>query len=144
MHLLPDSRSVGCAVVGAHVHVRHRDNRNGALAKLRFSRTVPASDAVLAAYADYQFERVEVLGDDDSDMVFVNLYHQPLGAPVTYRATKRFFERVTTDCGFAVRPHMLRHTAATNWELSTVAFGASLGRVGYSAPVRDLALMVAA
>ena len=81
----------------------------------RFARTVPASDAVLAAYADYQFERAEVVGDDDCDMVFVNLYHPPLGAPVTYRATKGFFERVATDCGFAVRPHMLRHTAATNW-----------------------------
>lgn len=115
LHLLPDSRSVGCAVVGAHVHVRHRANPNGALAKSRFPRTVPASDAVLAAYADYQFERVGVLGDDDSDMVFVNLYHEPLGAAVTYRATKRFFERLATDCGFAVRPHMLRHTAATNW-----------------------------
>lgn len=115
LHLLPDSRSVGCAVVGAHVHVRHRANPNGALAKSRFPRTVPASDAVLAAYADYQFERTEILGGDDSDMVFVNLYHAPFGTPVTYRATKRFFERAATDCGFAVRPHMLRHTAATNW-----------------------------
>jgi site-specific recombinase XerD len=29
MHLLPDSRGLGCAVVGAHVHVRHRANPNG-------------------------------------------------------------------------------------------------------------------
>lgn len=36
MHLLPDSRTLGCAVVGAHVHVRHRANPNGALAKSRF------------------------------------------------------------------------------------------------------------
>jgi integrase len=115
LHLLPDARSVGCAVVGAHVHVCHRANPNGALAKSRFPRTVPASEAILAAYADYQFERTGVLGDDDSDMVFVNLYHEPLGTPMTYRATKRFFERVAKDCGFAVRPHMLRHTAATNW-----------------------------
>lgn len=35
MHLLPDSRVLGCAVVGAHVHVRHRANPNGALAKSR-------------------------------------------------------------------------------------------------------------
>ena len=57
MHLLPDSRALGCAVVGAHVHVRHRANPNGALAKSRFPRTVPASDAVLTGYADYQHER---------------------------------------------------------------------------------------
>jgi len=115
LHLLPDSRGVGCTVLGAHVHVRHRANPNGALAKSRFARTVPASPAVLAAYADYQFERTQILGGDDCDMVFVNLYHEPLGAPMTYRAAKGFFERLATECGFAVRPHMLRHTAATNW-----------------------------
>ena len=116
LHLLPDSRCVGCAVLGAHVHVRHRANPNGALAKSRFPRTVPASDAVLAGYADYQHERAEILGEeDDCDMVFVNLYREPLGAPMTYRAAKRLFERLARDCGFAVRPHMFRHTAATNW-----------------------------
>ena len=39
LHLLPDSRRVGCTVLGAHVHVRHRANPNGALAKSRFPRT---------------------------------------------------------------------------------------------------------
>ena len=115
LHLLPDSRCVGCAVLGAHVHVRHRANPNGALAKSRFPRTVPASDAVLSSYADYQHERAEILGEDGCDMVFVNLYHEPLGAPMTYRAAKRFFERLARDCGFPVRPHMFRHTAATDW-----------------------------
>jgi integrase/recombinase XerD len=57
MHLLPDSRGLGCSTVGGHVHVRHRANPNGALAKSRFPRSVPASDAVLAGYADYQWER---------------------------------------------------------------------------------------
>jgi integrase len=89
MHLLPDSRGLGCTVVGAHVHVRHRVNPNGALAKSRFPRVVPASDAVLAGYAECQYERAEILGEDGCDMVFVNLYHEPLGAPMTYRAAKR-------------------------------------------------------
>ena len=115
MHLLPDSRALGCAVVGAHVHVRHRANPHGALAKSRFPRTVPASDAVLSSYAGYQHERAEIVGEDDCDMVFVNLYREPLGAPMTYRAAKRLFERLARDCGFAVRPHMFRHTAATGW-----------------------------
>jgi len=115
MHLLPDSRSLGCAVVGAHVHVRHRANPNGALAKSRFPRTVPASDAVLAGYADYQHERVGLVGEEGTEMVLVNLYHEPRGAPMTYRAAKRFFDRLAGECGFAVRPHMLRHSAATNW-----------------------------
>jgi len=115
MHLLPDSRGLGCTVVGAHVHVRHRANPNGALAKSRFPRTVPASDAVLSAYAGYQYERAGLAGEDGTDMVLVNLYHEPLGAPMTYRAAKDFFDRLARACGFAVRPHMLRHTAATSW-----------------------------
>lgn len=115
MHLLPDSRSLGCATVGAHVHVRHRANPNGALAKSPNPRVVPASDAVLAGYADYQYERAETLGEEGNDMVFVNLYHEPLGAPMGYRAAKRFFDRLAGQCGFPVRPHMMRHSAATNW-----------------------------
>ena len=102
-------------MLGAHVHVRHRANPNGALAKSPFPRTVPASDAVLFGYADYQHERAEILGEDGCDMVFVNLYHEPLGAPMTYRAAKRLFERLARECGFPVRPHMFRHTAATGW-----------------------------
>ena len=115
MHLLPDSRGLGCAVVGAHVHVRHRANPNGALAKSRYPRTVPASDAVLGAYADYQHERDGLVGEDVTEMVLVNLYHRPLGAPMRYRAAKGFFDRLADGCGFPVRPHMLRHSAATNW-----------------------------
>jgi integrase len=34
---------------------------------------------------------------------------------MNYRAAKRFFDRLAGECGFPVRPHMLRHTAATNW-----------------------------
>jgi integrase/recombinase XerD len=77
MHLLPDSRALGCTVVGARVHVRHRANPNGALAKSRFPRTVPVSDAVLAGYADYQHERAGLVRQDSTAMVLVNLYHQP-------------------------------------------------------------------
>ena len=115
MHLLPDSRALGCATVGAHVHVRHRANPNGALAKSQYPRTVPASPAVLDSYAAYQHERSGLAGDGGSDLVLVNLYHEPMGAPMTYRAAKGFFERVARECGFPVRPHMLRHTAATSW-----------------------------
>ncbi len=106
---------LGCAVVGVHLHVRHRVHPNCASAKSRFPRMVPASDDVLAAYGDYQAERADILGGDESGMVFVNLYHQPLGAAMRYRATKDFFDRLARECRFALRPHMLRHSAATNW-----------------------------
>ena len=115
MHFLPDSRTLGCEVVGAHVHVRRRANPNGAFAKSRFPRVVPASKHVLSTYGDYRAERFDVLGDDTSDMVIVNLYHDPLGHAMTYRGLKDFFDRLARNCGFKVRPHMMRHTAATNW-----------------------------
>lgn len=76
---------------------------------------VPVSDAVLGGYADYQHERAGLVCEDSTEMVLVNLHHQPLGAPMTYRAAKGFFDRLARECGFPVRPHMLRHTAATNW-----------------------------
>ena len=76
---------------------------------------MPASDAVLGAYADYQHERDGLVGEDVTEMVLVNLYHRPLGAPMRYRAAKGFFDRLADGCGFPVRPHMLRHSAATNW-----------------------------
>lgn len=132
MHLLPDSRGLGCAVVGAHVHVRHRANPNGALAKSRFPRTVPVSDAVLAAYADYQHERVGLVGEEATEMVLVNLYHAPLGAAMTYRAAKGFFDRLAGGCGFAVRPHMLRHTAATNWVRAGAALDVVQALLGHA------------
>ena len=62
-------------------------------------------------------------------MVLVNLYHRPLGAPMRYRAAKGFFDRLARGCGFPVRPHMLRHTAATNWEMSRVASDASFDKI---------------
>ena len=121
IHPLPDSRCLGCSVVGAHIHVRHRANPNGALAKSRFARVVPVTVDVVAAYGDYRFERSVILGDDDNDMVLVNLYHPPLGAALTYKAAKGFFDRLAHECAFPVRPHMLRHTAATNWVRAGVA-----------------------
>ena len=102
MHFLPDSRTLGCEVVGAHVHVRRRANPNGAFAKSRFPRVVPASKHVLSTYGDYRAERFDVLGDDTSDMVIVNLYHDPLGHTMTYRGLKDFFDRLARNCGFKV------------------------------------------
>jgi len=54
-------------------------NRIGHWPSPAFPRVVPASDDVLAAYGDYQAERSEVVGMSSSDMVLVNLYHEPLG-----------------------------------------------------------------
>lgn len=34
---------------------------------------------------------------------------------MTYNNAKKIFERAAANLGFNVRPHMLRHSAATRW-----------------------------
>lgn len=117
MHFLADSRILGCPVAGPHVHVRRRpDNPNGALAKPRVPRSIPVTEEVVTAYADYAHERSHRLGPTDGQpLVFVNLYRPPLGAGMRYQTVKEMFDRLAVATGVGVRPHLLRHTAATTW-----------------------------
>ncbi|WP_331750802.1 tyrosine-type recombinase/integrase [Streptomyces globisporus] len=116
MHFLADSRSLGCPEGGPHVHIRRRDNnRNGALAKARQPRSIPVEADTVGFYSEYQYERDRVPEAAESDMVFVNLFRQPLGQPVKYHGAKDLFDRLAKKAGFAARPHMLRHSAATRW-----------------------------
>lgn len=115
IHFLATSRVLGCAITGPHVHVRRRVNANGALAKARVPRWVPVTAEVAGLYADYQYERDLAGQADGCDMVFVNLFRPPLGAPMTYGNARDLFGRLARRAGFAARPHMLRHSAATRW-----------------------------
>jgi integrase/recombinase XerD len=115
LHLLSNSASLGCAVAGPHVHVRRRENPNGALAKSRFSRSIPVEEPLVDVYADYLHERGAVPEADLCDMVFVNLFRAPLGRAMRYAVAKEMFDRLAMRAGFVARPHMLRHGAATRW-----------------------------
>ncbi|WP_219416949.1 tyrosine-type recombinase/integrase [Pseudonocardia nigra] len=123
MHLLANSRSLGCPIAGPHLHVRRRPgNDNGALAKSRFPRTIPVPAEAIGLYADYMHERAHRLtgADVDADveenpLVFVNLYRAPLGRGLGYQNVKEMFDRLAATTGLTVRPHLLRHTAATTW-----------------------------
>lgn len=115
MHLLASSRLLGCPVDGPHIHVRRRQNANGALAKTRKPRWIPVGDEVGGLYADYQWERDRVPEATGCDMVFVNLFATPLGAPMKYASTYEMFQRLARKTGFAARPHMFRHSAITRW-----------------------------
>ncbi|WP_308297097.1 MULTISPECIES: tyrosine-type recombinase/integrase [unclassified Streptomyces] len=119
MHLLSNSRALGCPIVGPHVHVRRRINTNGALAKSPVSRAIPVTEQAAGLYVDYVHERDEiaVLSPEawTSDMVFVNLFRGPIGRAMTYSAVKDMFDRLARRVGLVVRPHMLRHSAATEW-----------------------------
>jgi integrase/recombinase XerD len=115
MHLLARSKVLGCSVAGPHVHIRRRQNANGALAKTRKPRWVPVGEDIGGLYADYQWERDAVREAADCDMVFVNLFAAPLGQPMKYPSTYELFQRLAKAAGFTARPHMLRHSAITRW-----------------------------
>jgi len=116
MHLLADSHVLGCSVAGPHLHVRRRaDNANGALAKSRFPRSIPVPEEAVTLYADYAHERHLRLGDEENPLVFVNCYRRPFGEAMSYQNAKEMFDRLARSTGIGVRPHLLRHTAATTW-----------------------------
>jgi integrase/recombinase XerD len=116
LHFTGSSTSLGCRVPGPHLHVVHRDgNPNGASAKSRNERTVPVVAWVLAYYDRYTAERLACPAADGCDFVFVNLFHAPLGAPMTASAVRQVMRVLSRRAGLArpVHPHMLRHSSGS-------------------------------
>ncbi|WP_239656549.1 tyrosine-type recombinase/integrase [Mycobacterium riyadhense] len=117
VHLLVDSRRLGCDVARAHLHVvRREDNPNGAWAKSRRQRVVPLDFLVVQAFDTYEFERMRVAGAADSDFVFVNLFRGRLGAPMRPDAIGELMAAASRRAGLdaPVRPHQLRHAFGSN------------------------------
>lgn len=116
IHLGLDSRPLGCEVERAHLHVVRRDNPNGAWAKSRRQRTVPLDFLVVQAFDAYEFERLEVPGTQDSDFVLVNLFRQPVGAPMRPDAVNELLAACSRRAGLdrSVSPHQLRHAFGSN------------------------------
>jgi integrase/recombinase XerD len=116
-HLLADSRSLGCAVERAHLHVvRREDNPNGAWAKSRRQRVVPLDFLTVQAFDTYYLERAAVAAAADSDFVLVNLFRPPVGAPMRLDAINDLIAAASRRAGIdpAVRPHQLRHSFGSN------------------------------
>lgn len=136
VHFLPDSTALGCRHSGPHVHVRRReDNANGALAKSPVSRVVPVNGEAIDFYRDYQWARDQVPEAEGCGMVFVNLYRAPLGAAMKYANTKQKFDRIAKQAQITARPHMLRHTAATEWIAEDVPYDVVSDLLGHASPV---------
>lgn len=115
VHFLSSSSRLGCSVAGPHVHVRRRQNSNGAIAKSRFPRVVPVTSETVYLYADYQRDRDKVQNTGETDFVFVNLFRPPLGAPMKYSNAKKMFDRLSANAEVPATPHTLRHSAASRW-----------------------------
>src|SRR6266568_5490134 len=116
VHLLLDSQLLGCAVPRAHLHVVRRDNVNGAWAKSRRQRAVPLDFLVVQAFDAYELERLQVARALASDHVLVNLFREPVGAPMPPDAVNALTAACSRRAGLArvVTPHQLRHAFGSN------------------------------
>jgi integrase/recombinase XerD len=117
VHLLADSRPLGCEVARAHLHVvRRGDNPNGAWAKSRRQRVVPADFLTVQAFDTYAIERAAFPRAAGSDFVLVNLFRDPVGAPMRPDAIGGLLAAASRRAGLgeAVRPHQLRHACGSN------------------------------
>ena len=133
LHFMGSSTELGCQVVGPHLHVVRRDNPNRASAKSRDARVVPVGAWVLGCYDRYVAERLGCPAADGSDFVFVNLFHAPLGAPMTDSAVRQVFGRLGRRARLArsVHPHMLRHMTATEMAEAGVAIDVIQALLGH-------------
>jgi integrase/recombinase XerD len=117
VHLLADSRPLGCEVARAHLHViRREDNPNGAWAKSRRQRAVPLDFLVVQAFDTYELERMSVPEAASSDFELVNLSRGVIGAPVRPDAVGDLLAAASRRAGLAaaVTPHQLRHAFGSN------------------------------
>src|SRR6516164_6252473 len=117
VHLLSDSRALGCEVGRAHLHVvRREDNPNGAVAKSRRQRAVPLDFVAVQAFDAYEFERVRVPRAASGDFALVNLFREPVGAPMRLDAVNDLVTAAARRAGLDVppAPHQLRHAFASN------------------------------
>ena len=115
LHLMASAKALGCAVGGPHLHVVPRDNPNGAAAKSRRERVVPLAHYVVSYYDVYLDERERCVAAAGCDFVFVNLFGEPLGAPMRAGRVSQLFASLSVRAGLArrVTPHMLRHAAGS-------------------------------
>jgi len=120
LHLVPSAAHLGCQITGAHLHViRREDNENGALAKSSWPRVVPVTTALVRCHDAYRRERDAVPEATESDYLLVNLHRAPLGHALSPDGVERLFVRLSERVGFRARPHMLRHSFASEVALST-------------------------
>jgi integrase/recombinase XerD len=120
LHFVPSAVHLGCKAAGPHLHVQRReDNENGALAKSIYPRVIPVARELVWLHNAYRTERDRVPEAAESDYVLVNLYRRPLGRAMSAGSVEELFVRLSAQVGFRARPHMLRHSFASEVALAT-------------------------
>lgn len=114
LHFTASAQALGCPVRGPHLHVVDREgNPNRAHAKSG-DHHVPVRTEILACYDHYLVERGACADGRDCDFVFVNLFHAPLGQPMSDRTVRQWLAVTSARAGLAraLTPHMFRHATA--------------------------------
>jgi len=101
------------------------DNANEARAKRVDGEPlrIDVDASLMRLYGDYL---VHEMGELDTDYVFVNLWEGEIGRPLTYAAVYDLFLRLERRTGIRIRPHMERHSHATDllrtgkWDVALV------------------------
>lgn len=116
VHLVVDARHLGCTVEGEHLHVRRRENPNRALAKSRRARAVPVDSLLVLAFDQYAAERDGCRPARACDFMLVNLFREPLGAPMRPGALNELLADLSRRAKLerVIHPHQLRHSFATS------------------------------
>ncbi|WP_261882492.1 site-specific integrase [Vibrio pelagius] len=102
--------------------IPRKKNENNARAKSDEQRTIDVSTQLIQLYTDYvvyDFDEIE------SDYVFVNIWGENVGKPLTYSTVYTKFRRLAEKHGIPFSPHIFRHTHATEllrsgWDASYV------------------------
>jgi integrase/recombinase XerD len=113
LHFTSSASALGCSIPGAHLHVVRRDNPNRASAKSG-ERAVPVRAEILACYDRYLTERRACRAAEACDFVLVNLYHEPLGQPMSSDSVRKWLAGLSRQAGLerSVVLHMFRHATA--------------------------------
>src|SRR5665811_1433926 len=109
------------------VTVRQRLNVNHARAK-SWSREVPVDPSLIRLYSDYLHVEYGTL---DCDYVFVNLWAEPRGRPMTYASVDRLVRRLRVRTGIEFTAHQFRHSyviSGASGGVRDVGFGAGATR----------------
>lgn len=107
----------------SEIHIVHRNNNtNNARAKSQETRVIDVSDELIRRYTDYV---VHDFDDIDSDYVFVNIWGENKGHPLSYSTIYTKFSRLSKTLKLPFSPHIFRHTHATEllrsgWDASYV------------------------
>lgn len=99
---------------GAHLHVRWRENTNGARSKSLQENIIPVDEFVMLYYERYHALRAMIRGAIENPLLFVNI-GKNLGSGMTPRHADSLFEQLCVRPGIRrIHPHMFRHAFATS------------------------------